>query len=121
MEGGAAVQLEAGVPFDPIIDIASAVKYPIRQAGLFEYRIGEGRLLVCAFKFSDADPAAAWLRRRLMDYAASAAFAPVQRLTPEQLQAVIDAPLLSGAKNQNRARNPGDPSSDVRAGKFAQP
>lgn len=121
MEGGAAVQLEAGVPFDPIVDIASAVKYPIRQAGLFEYRIGEGRLLVCGFKFSDADPAAAWLRRRLMDYAASAAFAPVQRLTPEQLQAVIDAPLLSGAKNQNRARNPGDPSSDVRAGKFAQP
>ncbi len=121
MEGGAAVQLEAGVPFDPIIDIASAVKYPIRQAGLFEYRIGEGRLLVCGFKFSDADPAAAWLRWRLMDYAASAAFAPVQRLTPEQLQAVIDAPLLSGAKNQNRARNPGDPSSDVRAGKIAQP
>ena len=121
MEGGAAVQLEAGVPFDPIIDIASAVKYPIRQAGLFEYRVGEGRLLVCAFRFADADPAAAWLRRRLMDYAASAAFAPAQRLTPAQLQAVIDAPLLSGARNQNRARNPGDPSSDVRAGKFAQP
>ena len=42
-------------------------------------------------------------------------------LTPEQLHAVINAPLLSGAKNQNRARNPGDPSSNVRAGAFAQP
>ena len=121
MEGGAAVQLEAGVPFDPIIDIASAVKYPIRQAGLFEYRIGEGRLMVCSFKFSDSDPAAMWLRRRLMAYTASEAFAPVQRLTPDQLRAVVDAPLLSGAKNQNLARNPGDPSSDVRAGKNAQP
>ena len=121
MEGGRAVQLEAGVPFDPIIDIASAVKFPIRQAGLFEYRVGEGRLLVCSFKFGDRDPAAAWLRARLMKYAAGMSFDPAQRLTPEQLHAVINAPLLSGARNQNRARNPGDPSSDVRAGEFAQP
>ena len=93
----------------------------IRQAMLFEYRIGAGRLLVCSFKFGADDPAAAWLRARLVDYAASDAFDPLQKLTPEQLHAVINAPLLSGAKNQNRARNPGDPSSNVRAGIFAQP
>ena len=121
MEGGRAVQLEAEVPFDPIIDIASSVKFPIRQAMAFEYRVGEGRLLVCSFKFGADDPAAAWLRARLVDYAASEAFNPPQELTPEQLHAVINAPLLSGAKNQNRARNPGDPSSNVRAGAFAQP
>ena len=121
MEGGRAVQLEAGVPFDPIIDIASSVKFPIRQAGLFEYRVGEGRLLVCSFAFGGKDPAAAWLRARLEDYAASDVFNPGQSLTPEQLHAVINAPLLSGAQNQNRARNPGDPSSAVRAGAFAQP
>ena len=121
MEGGSAVQLEAGVPFDPIIDIASSVKFPIRQAMAFEYRIGEGRLLVCSFRFGADDPAAKWLRARLLDYAASAAFNPPQKLALEQLHAVINAPLLSGAKNQNRARNPGDPSSNVRAGAFAQP
>ena len=121
MEGGRAVQLEAGVPFDPIIDIASSVKFPIRQAMLFEYRIGAGRLLVCSFAFGKNDPAAAWLRARLVDYAVREAFNPSQALTPEQLHAVINAPLLSGAKNQNRARNPGDPSSNVRAGAFAQP
>ena len=121
MEGGRAVQLEADVPFDPIIDIASSVKFPIRQAGLFEYRVGKGRLLVCSFAFSEKDPAAPWLRTRLMDYAASDAFSPAQELTMDQLHAVINAPLLSGAENRNRARNPGDPSSDVRAGKFAQP
>ena len=121
MEGGCAVQIEAGVPFDPIIDIASSVKFPIRQAGLFEYRVGEGRLLVCSFAFDADDPAANWLRARLIDYAAGAAFDPPQRLTPEQLLAVIRAPRLSGAQNQNRARNPGDPSSNVRAGIFAQP
>ena len=121
MEGGRAVQLEAGVPFDPIIDIASSVKFPVRQAMLFEYRIGSGRLLVCSFAFVQNDPAAAWLRARLVDYVAREAFNPPQALTPEQLHAVLNAPLLSGAKNQNRARNPGDPSSSVRAGAFAQP
>ena len=121
MEKGNAVQLEAGVPFDPVIDIASSVKCPIRQAMLFEYRVGEGRLLVCSFNFSDNDPAAAWLRDRLIAYAAGASFDPKQTLTQQQLHDVINAPLVTGAKNANRARNPGDPSSDVRAGAFAQP
>ena len=121
LEGGRAVQLEADVPFDPIVDIASAVKCVIRQAGLFEYRIGAGRLLVCSFRFGEDDPAAAWLKARLVAYAASEAFAPAQELTPGQLHAVISAPLVSGAKNSNLARNPNDPSSDVRAGRLAQP
>ena len=121
MEGGRAVQLEADVPFDSIIDIASSVKFPIRQAGLFEYRVGEGRLLVCSFAFHADDPAAAWMRAQLVDYAAGEAFNPPQSLTPAQLHAVIAAPLLSGARNGNVARNPGDPSSGVRAGDLAQP
>lgn len=121
MEGGRTVQLEAGVPFDPIIDVASAVKFVIRQASLFEYRVGEGRLLVCSFRFDASDPAAEWLKRRLVEYAESEAFNPPLALSPEQLRQVIDAPLLSGAANQNRARNPNDPASDVRAGEFAQP
>ena len=121
MEGGRAVQLESGVPFDPIIDVASPVKFPIRQAALFEYRVGAGRLVVCSFAFGAGDPAAAWLRARLEEYAAGDSFEPSESLTAAQLRDVIDAPLLSGAQNSNRARNPGDPSSNVRAGKVAQP
>ena len=121
MEGGRAVQLEAGVPFDPIVDVASSVKFPIRQAAMFEYRVGEGRLLVCSFNFQECDQAAAWLRARLVDYVSGTAFYPVQRLAPEQLCAVIDAPLVSGGRDLNRARNPNDPSSGVRAGALAQP
>ena len=120
MEDGRAVQLEAGVPFDPIIDIASSVKCVIRQSALFEYRVGEGRLLVCSFNFAAGDPAAAWLKARLADYAASDAFDPKTALTPAQLQAVIAAPLLSGEKNTNVANNLNDPASAVRAGKHAQ-
>ena len=121
MEGGAAVQLEAGVPFDPVIDIASAVKNPIRQAMVFEYRVGKGRLLVCSFRFGKGDPAAAWLKDRLVAYASGEKFEPAQGMTVEQLRAVINAPLVSGAKNSNRARNPNDTSGLVRAGAFAQP
>ena len=121
MEGGRTVQLEAGVPFAPIIDVASAVKCPIRQSSLFEYRVGEGRLLVCSFNFGEDDPAAQWLKAQLVNYAASDAFEPVLRLTPERLHAVVTAPLLSGAANSNVARNPSDPSSNVRADAFAQP
>ena len=121
MEGGAAVQLEAGVPFDPIVEIVSAAKCVIRQAGLFEYRIGKGRLLVCSFNFVGSDPAARWLRDRLVAYAASEAFAPAYSLAADELHAVITAPPLSGAADSNRARNSNDPSSDVRAGSLAQP
>ena len=121
MEGGRAVQLEAGVPFDPIVDVASSDKFVIRQSSLFEYRVGEGRLLVCSFRFDPRDPAARWLGRALVAYAASDAFAPRASLTTAQLRAVIDAPLLDASVNTNRARNPNDPSSLVRAGDNAQP
>ena len=121
MEGGRTVQLEAGVPFDPVIDVASSVKFPIRQSFLFEYCVGKGRLMVCSFAFRPDDPAAMWLKRRLVDYVESAEFKPKDTLTVDQLRAVIAAPLLSGAKNPNRARNPSDPASNVRAGRFALP
>ena len=115
MEGGRAVQLEAGVPFDPIVDIASSVKNVIRQSALFEYRVGDGRLLVCSFAFASGDPAAAWLKSRLVDYAASGLFAPEQALTSAQLKALVDAPLLTGEENTNEALNANDPASVVPA------
>ena len=121
MEEGEAVQLETDVPFDPVIDIASSVKHLIRQAMLFEYRVGEGRLMVCSFRFGDGDPAAAWLKEKLVSYVSGAAFDPPHRISVAQLKAVINAPLATGAKNSNRARNPNDPSGAVRAGAFAQP
>ena len=121
MEGGRAIQLEAGVPFDPIVDVASSVKFPIRQAMLFEYRIGAGRLLVCSFQLGKDDPAANWLRNALIRHAASDRFDPSQVLTAEQLAAVLDAPLLSGERDSNRAVNVNDPASLVRANELAQP
>ena len=121
LEGGRAIQLEAGVPFDPIVDVASCAKFPIRQGALFEYQVGAGRLLVCGLNFKGKDPAQAWLRNRLVAYAASDAFRPSQSLTSDQLVKLIDAPRLEGKPNANLARNPNDPSSGVRAGAKALP
>ena len=76
---------------------------------------------MCSFNVESGDPAARWLKDKLTSYAASDEFAPSQSLTLEQLQRVLNAPLLSGARDDNRARNPQDPSSAVRADEFAQP
>ena len=121
MRGSLMLQLEAGVPFDPIIDVASSVKYVIRQSNLFEYRVGTGRLLVSSLAFHPDDPAANWLKAQLVAYAASDAFEPHLSLTPGQLRAVCEAPLKFGYIGTNRARNPNDPSSTVRSGDLAQP
>ena len=121
VEGAAPVQIESGAPFDPIIDVASSVKCVIRQSILFEYRVGDGRLLVCTFNFANDDPASAWMRQRLLDYAASDAFEPAQRLTAAELRALIRTPFIDSGKDTNRARNVNDPSSCVRADALAQP
>ena len=121
LENGKAAQLEAGVPFDPIVDIASSIKFIIRQAMMFEYRVGAGKLLVCSFNFEKDDPAANWLKARLIDYASSDEFKPQQALTLAQLKAVLEAPHLSGAVDFNRATNKNDPSDAARAHELAQP
>ena len=121
IHGGRTVQLEGDVPFDPIIDVASSEKLPIRQAALFEYRVGKGRLLVCSFAFREDDPAAAWLRERLVAYAASDAFMPQHSIALAQLHSTISAPLATQTGNANAARNPTDSAGDVRAGPAALP
>lgn len=114
MEGGAAVQLEGGIPFDPVVEIVASDKFLVRRAALFEYQVGAGRLVVCSFKFGDGDPAAEWLKNQLVRYAASDAFQPTQSLSHEQLRNVIEAPALLPGKDRNRATNPNDPSSHRR-------
>ncbi len=121
MNKAKAVQLEAAVPFAPIVDVASAVKCPIRQAALFEYQVGEGRLLVCSFNFRATDPAARYLKSQLVRYLASAALAPAPAISVAELQALIDHPAVKTTANPNRAANPGDPSGWVRVRDHIQP
>ncbi len=109
LEGGRAAILEHDtVPFDPIIDIAPPHKNVIRQATLFEYKALNGRLLVCTFAFKDSDPAAAWLKNEMINYANSDLFDPAISVTCEQLHELLHPQVVMGAGNTNLAFNPND-------------
>lgn len=86
LENGAAVQLDA-VPeaFDPILEVVSSYKTISKQAAVFEWRVGKGRLLVCSLNLSASDPAAMYFRRCLIAYAGGERFQPRRRVAPEEL------------------------------------
>ncbi len=109
LEGGNAICFEQDdIPFHPIVDVASSHKYAIRQTAMFECKVGTGRLFVCAFHFVDADPAAVWLRQRLLEYVQSDEFAPADQWTPEQLDAMTSGEVVRLAQNSNFAMNVND-------------
>ncbi len=112
LEGGSAVILENdNIPFAPIVDMASPHKNVIRQAAVFEYRAGNGRLLVCSFALRDNDPAAVWLKREIIRYAASDRFDPTISVTKEELLELLHPNVVMGTGNTNLAVNPNDKTS----------
>jgi hypothetical protein len=95
-------------PHDPIIDIASSYKKAHREAMLFEYKIGSGKLLVSTLNMAEGDPAAEWLRREMLDYAMSDSFSPKHELTLPELYAICDAPAVGVGNDTNQAMNRND-------------
>ena len=95
-------------PHDPIIDIASSYKNAHREALLFEYRIGDCRLLVCTLHLDESDAAARWLKAHILAYAMSDAFAPKQTLSLPQLASLCEVTPVITATDGNRAKNPND-------------
>jgi hypothetical protein len=109
MEGGEAVRFESDkVPFNPIIEMVSSHKYVIRQAALFEAKAKNGRLLVCGLRFDENDPAANWLKARLIAYATGDEFVPETTLNDEQLRLLIETKGRTLSANANLALNPND-------------
>lgn len=109
MRGARAAVLDLhGVPHDPIIDIASSYKNAHREAMLFEYRVGSGKLLCCTLRMNSDDPAAAWLREHILAYAMSDAFDPAQTFSAAQLAALCSAAPISETMNSNLAMNKND-------------
>ena len=97
LSGAAAVQFDA-VPeaFDPILEVASSYKRPLRQAAVFELQVDEGQLLVCSLILPESDPAAAYFHRRLLAYAGGEKFQPRTIITTEQLDRLLNlAPSTS--------------------------
>jgi hypothetical protein len=77
LKGGSAVNFnDLEVPFDPIIDVVSSFKLIRKQANLFEWKVGEGRLLVATLTLDLSDPAAAYLLDSIVAYVQGGEFNP---------------------------------------------
>ncbi|MBQ4086976.1 MAG: beta galactosidase jelly roll domain-containing protein [Clostridia bacterium] len=109
MEDGNAICFACDdVPYNPIIEVASTHKFAIRQAAMFEFTVGEGRLFVCGFHFSETDPAAMWLKEQLIRYMTSDAFRPGEEISEVQLRKLIHGQVGEVVGNTNFAFNPND-------------
>ena len=96
------------LPHEPIIDIASSYKNARREAMLFEYKVGAGRLIVCTFALCEEDPFAAWLKNRIISYAASESFEPRDEISLCELSALCEKRISVEGSNENMAQNKND-------------
>ncbi len=96
------------LPHSPIIDIASTYKNAYREAMLFEYRVGRGKLLVCTLNLSEDDPGARWLREHIVAYAMSEDFLPKDALTLSELRGICGISHMNDGVNDNEAQNKND-------------
>jgi hypothetical protein len=97
-----------GVPHEPIIDIATTYKNAHKEAMLFEYSVGEGKLLVCSLSLRENDPCALWLKSAMVEYAMSDGFIPKHKLTYGQLEELLSLRILENGTNANAAQNKND-------------
>jgi beta-galactosidase len=94
--------------FDPIVEVVCSYKQIHRQAAVFEWRVGSGRLLVCSLSLNDWDPAGAYFRRCLLAYAGGEQFQPRIAVAPDRLKQLLKlSPAVIGpAANPNQAFDP---------------
>ena len=97
-------------PHRPVIDIAASYKNARREAMLFEFRVGKGKLLVCTLNLREDDPGAVWLKNRILSYAGGSVFLPVQTLTDAQLDRLCGGKSSDSEDDANEANNPNDPA-----------
>ncbi len=107
-DGEAAVLDLKGIAHNPIVDIASTYKNAHREAMLFEYRVGKGRLLVCTLNLKDSDAFAVYLKEKILEYACSAEFCPRDEITLLELQAILGIDNIKVETNSNEAQNKND-------------
>jgi hypothetical protein len=109
LNGSCSVLLELpGIPHRPIVDIASSYKNAHREAMLFEFCVGKGKLLVCTLNLTKEDPAADWLKNKILTYVLSEHFQPKQTISETELMAICKEETLILNTNENEAMNKND-------------
>lgn len=91
--------------YKPLIQVVDNVERNHKLGLLFEFKVGEGRVLVC---MSDLEavaqtPEGAQFRRSILDYMLSDEFAPTEQLSAEELSQLLSAEVsqreIIGEKN----------------------
>ena len=108
LDSKAAILNQKRLAHEPIIDIASSYKNARREAMLFEYKVGEGRLIVCTLALCEGDAFAAWLKNRIISYAASDAFEPKDEISLYEFSALCSGSVSIEGSNENMAQNKND-------------
>lgn len=91
LEGGRAINFnDLMVPFDPILEVVSSFKLIYKQAAIFEWRVGNGRLLVCSMNLDLTDPAAGYLLDSMIDYMQGDEFKPRTPVDRGTLSALLE-------------------------------
>ena len=109
LNGGKSVVLDSPeIPFTPIIEIASTYKNARREALMFEYRIGAGKLFVCSLNLPENDFGARYLKKLILNYTASDKFMPEEFLSVDQLKTLCKDKLSISTRNENVAQNAND-------------
>ena len=99
--------------FDPIVEIVAAHKCFVKQAAMFEFKALGGRMFISSFVFKDTDPAANWLKKRIIDYVNSNEFEPKIKYTEKELDSFVYGEVTKAVANTNFAINPNDKTSVV--------
>jgi hypothetical protein len=109
LNGAKAVILDSPeLPFEPIIEIATSYKNAHREALLFEYRVGNGKLMICSLNLSDKDPLSLFLKAEIERYTESERFEPKISLTIDQLSKILSINAKKSEANTNLAFNKND-------------
>jgi len=109
IEDAKAVVLDnTSLPHEPIIDIASAYKNAHREAMLFEYKVGKGKLIVCTLKLNELDKGAVYLKNKIISYAVSEDFEPAQSLSISAFRRLCNGESVKEEQNENAAFNKND-------------
>lgn len=95
---------DAPLAFDPIIETVSSYKLIFKQAALFEFSLGKGRLLVCTLNLDGSDPAQTALLSGLLTYMKSERFRPRHSLTLDEAESFL---LGSGTMNLDYSQDTG--------------
>lgn len=104
--------------FDPIVQVIPNFYHNRRLTNLTEYAVGAGKLLICGINIEDDldhRPAAAQLRRSLLGYMSSAAFAPRTSLEADALRELLKKKELHCGLEPEQA----PPGSELAMGKAA--